>query len=150
MECSLPFLKIHHLVSPFMFSSLRTYKEYLQGKNKNAVLFNAFQHQKSNKRLSLQSPLKLLNLVRRKKVQFKARVRGQQPLMAKVSFVNPSFFPENRFMILWLIHHRFVSISCREGERSNKVEASQHTWAFCRTAALLQRNHRSVCWLLWS
>lgn len=50
----------------------------------NLFLFIASQHQKSNKRLNLRSLSKLSNLVRRKKVRFKERVRGQQRRMAKV------------------------------------------------------------------
>lgn len=38
----------------------------------------------------------------------------------------------------------------RKGEGPDTVEATQHSWAFCRTAALLQGNHGSMCWFLWS
>lgn len=46
-----------------------------------------FQSQKSSKRLNLQSHSKLSNPVRRRKVPLKARVKGQQLLMAKVSIL---------------------------------------------------------------
>lgn len=45
-----------------------------------------WQYQKSSKRLNLQSHSKLSNLVRRRKVPSKEKVKGQQQLMAKVKF----------------------------------------------------------------
>lgn len=114
------------------------------------VLFTAFQHQKSNKRLNLQSPSKWSNLVRRRKVRFKARLRGQRLLMEKVSIL---FHIKINTLILYVyvcLLHPFCVVPFRKREGSNKVEATQHSWAVCGTAALLQGNNRSMCWLLWS
>lgn len=109
-----------------------------------------FQSQKSSKRLNLQSHSKSSNLVRRRKVPLKARGKGQQLLMAKVSLL--FYF---RIYLVYFIGGLFfysmcISVSYRKGERCYKVEATQHSWAFCRTAALLQGNYRGLCWLLWS
>lgn len=49
-----------------------------------------------------------------------------------------------------LLHLNFITFSFRKGEGSNTVETTQHSRVVCGTAALLQGNHRSVCWLLWS
>lgn len=44
-----------------------------------------FQHQKSNRKLNQQNRSKWSSLVRRRKVQFKAKVRTHQLLITKVS-----------------------------------------------------------------
>lgn len=63
-------------------------KDRKKFRKKNLKLaFISFQHQKSNKRLNLQSRSKWSNLVRRRKVRFKARVREQRLLTAKVSIL---------------------------------------------------------------
>ncbi len=69
-------------------------------------------------------------------------------------FFSRSLTPPLHSLILYdyvcLLDPMFISVSFRKGEGSNKVEATQHSWAVCGAAALLQGNHRSVCWLLWS
>lgn len=71
----------------------------------NLFLFIASQHQKSNKRLNLRSPSKLSNLVRRKKVRFKERVRGQQLRMAKVRLC---FIIQNILLLVLFCLPRFL------------------------------------------